>query len=170
MNIDDILDKLDDAIEEAWTLPLSKGRRVVDADKIGDLIDDIRLNLPVEIKQARAIVSDRGEIIDGAKKEAGNIVAKTKDKASVLVMESEILREAQKRANEIIDSAKKYSLEIAEAAKKNSNEIMETAKKNSKEIKQLSSQYSEKVLKSTEEQMVKNITEVRQVLNELKKY
>ena len=41
---------------------------MVDADKVRDLIDDIRLNIPGEIKQAKAIVSDRAEIIDGAKK------------------------------------------------------------------------------------------------------
>ena len=46
MNIDEILDLLDEALEDAWTLPLSGGRRVVDIEKMRELTDDIRLNLP----------------------------------------------------------------------------------------------------------------------------
>ena len=71
MNIDEILDVIDELLDRAWSLPLSGGRCVVDADKVRDLIDDIRLNIPGEIKQAKAIVSDRAEIIDGAKKRGG---------------------------------------------------------------------------------------------------
>ena len=68
MNIDEILDVIDELLDRAWSLPLSGGRCVVDADKVRDLIDDIRLNIPGEIKQAKAIVSDRAEIIDGSRR------------------------------------------------------------------------------------------------------
>jgi hypothetical protein len=44
MNIEEILDMLDDLIDKAWGLPLTGGRCVVDAEKVRDLIDDIRLN------------------------------------------------------------------------------------------------------------------------------
>ena len=63
MNIDEILDVIDELLDRSWSLPLSGGRCVVDADKVRDLIDDIRLNIPSEIKQAKAIVSDRTDII-----------------------------------------------------------------------------------------------------------
>lgn len=76
MNIDEILDLLDEALEDAWTLPLSGGRRVVDIEKMRELTDDIRLNLPAEVRQAKAIVNDRAEIISTAKKEAASIVKK----------------------------------------------------------------------------------------------
>ena len=42
MNIDEILDVIDELLDRAWSLPLSGGRCVVDADKVRDLIDDIR--------------------------------------------------------------------------------------------------------------------------------
>ena len=46
MNIDDILDAMDEMLDRAWNLPLTGGRCVVDAEKVRDLIDDIRLNMP----------------------------------------------------------------------------------------------------------------------------
>lgn len=79
MNIDDILDAMDEMLDRAWNLPLTGGRCVVDAEKVRDLIDDIRLNMPAEIKQAKQIVADRADIISVAKKEAEDIVRKAEE-------------------------------------------------------------------------------------------
>ena len=57
MNIEEILDLLDELLDRSWNLPLSGGRCVVDAEKVRDLLDDVRLNMPTEIKQAKAIVA-----------------------------------------------------------------------------------------------------------------
>lgn len=70
MNIEEILDMLDELLDRAWNLPLSGGRCVIDAEKVREMVDDIRLNLPDEIKQAKAIVKDRTEILSSAKSEA----------------------------------------------------------------------------------------------------
>ena len=48
MNIEEILDVMDELLDRSWSLPLSGGRCVVDAEKIRDLVDEIRLNLPAE--------------------------------------------------------------------------------------------------------------------------
>lgn len=90
MNIDEILDVIDELLDRSWSLPLSGGRCVVDADKVRDLIDDIRLNIPAEIKQAKAIVSDRTDIIENAKKEAEQIVRKAEDRARTLIAQEEV--------------------------------------------------------------------------------
>lgn len=146
MNIEDILNKLDETIEEAWSVPLSQGRRVVDASRVQELIDDIRLNVPTEIRQARAIVGDRNDIIKDARKEAEVIVERARKKASMLVEESEVLREATKKATEILD----------------------TANKNANEVKRISATYSEKILKVSEEQMAKSIYDLRQAITQIK--
>ena len=69
MNIDEILNMIDDMLEEAWSLPFSGGRCVVDAQKVKECIEDIRLNLPGEIKQAKMIVADRNDIIKSAERQ-----------------------------------------------------------------------------------------------------
>ena len=68
MSIEEILDQLDELIDRAWSLPLTGGRCVVDADKVRELLDDVRLNMPTEIRQAQPIVADRPEIVNTAKK------------------------------------------------------------------------------------------------------
>ena len=59
MNIDELLDVMDETLEEAVNLPFTGGKRMVDVEKVRDIIDDIRLNMPAEIRQAKAIVQDR---------------------------------------------------------------------------------------------------------------
>ena len=81
MTVEELLDQIDDMIDKAWSFPLSGGRCVVDANHLRDIIDDIRGNIPSEVRQARAIVSDRADIIATAKREAEGIVRNAEDRA-----------------------------------------------------------------------------------------
>ena len=63
MTVDELLEQIDDMIDKAWSMPLSGGKCLVEADRLRDLIDDIRGNMPSEVRQAKAIVSDRSQII-----------------------------------------------------------------------------------------------------------
>ena len=94
MNIDEILDMLDELLDRAWNLPLSGGRCVIDAEKVREMVDDIRLNLPDEIKQAKAIVKDRSEILSSAKTEAEAIVRKAEERARVMIAQDEVMKQA----------------------------------------------------------------------------
>ena len=87
MNIDELLNMMEEMLEEATGLPFAGGKRVVDADRMQDIIDEVRLNLPTEVRQAKAIVNDRAEIVADAKREAEAIVKKAEDRARVLVSE-----------------------------------------------------------------------------------
>ena len=58
---------------------------MVDVEKVRDIIDDIRLNMPAEIRQAKAIVQDRADIVESAKKEAEAIVKRAEDRARAMV-------------------------------------------------------------------------------------
>ena len=68
MTIRENLDLIDDILDTALSVPLSRGKSIVDIDKIRDALDDIRLNMPSELKQAKMIVEDRKTIIDDARK------------------------------------------------------------------------------------------------------
>ena len=69
MTIDKTLDKMDDLLNEGVAMPLT-GRRLIDVEKMQDLIDDLRMNLPQEIKDAKAVVSERNEILEQAEAQA----------------------------------------------------------------------------------------------------
>lgn len=139
MNIDEILDVMDELLDRSWSLPLSGGRCVVDADKIRDLVDEIRLNLPAEIKQARGIVADRSEILSDAKKEAEQTIRKAEERARALIAQEEITKAAQAKASEMISRAQMKAREIRQAAQ----------------------EFSDSCLQRTEEVMVKSLTEVK---------
>lgn len=139
MSIEEILDVLDELLDRAWSLPLSGGRCVVDADKVRDLLDEVRLNLPGEIKQARSIVADRGEIISVAKREAEGIVQRAEDRAKALVSKEEIVKQSQARATELMQQAQMKSREIRSAAQ----------------------DYSENVLRQTEESLTRSLSDVK---------
>ena len=124
MNIEEVLDLLDELLDKSWSLPLSGGRCVVDAEKVRDFIDDIRINLPTEIKQAKAIVSDRSEILDAAHREAEGIIRKAEERAKALIAQEEIIKISQTKASEILAQTQMQSREIRQAAQSFSDDIL----------------------------------------------
>ncbi len=125
MNVEELLDQLDEVIDKG--LGLGSRRCIVDAEKIRILIDDIRLNMPQEIKQARSIVSDRADIITTAKREAEGIIHQAEEKAKTLVAQEEITRQAQARAADIIAQSQQRSREMRKAAQEFVDDIMRRA-------------------------------------------
>ena len=66
VTIEEILEQIDDMLDAAWAMPLSGGKGAVDAEKLRGLIDAVRGNMPAEVRQARAIVQDRADILSTA--------------------------------------------------------------------------------------------------------
>ena len=124
MNIEEVLDLLDELLDKSWSLPLSGGRCVVDAEKVRDFIDDIRINLPSEIKQAKAIVNDRSEILEAARREAEGVIRKAEDRARSLIAQEEIIKISQSKASEILAQTQMQSREMRQAAQSFSDDIL----------------------------------------------
>ena len=139
MSIEEILDQLDELIDRSWSLPLTGGRCVVDADKVRELLDDVRLNMPTEIRQAQSIVADRTEIINNAKKEAETIIARAEKRAAALVDQEEIVRQSKNKAAEIAQQAQQQSREMRQSAK----------------------DFVDNILKNTEETLAASLNEVK---------
>ena len=116
MSIDKSLDKLDDMLEEAWNLPLMSGKRMVDFKRMRDALDDIRLNLPREIKESKLIINDRDQILKDARAEAEDIIKRAEQKARQLISQEEVLKEAQSRASALLTDAQTRSKEMERAS------------------------------------------------------
>jgi F0F1-type ATP synthase membrane subunit b/b' len=125
MNMEEMLEQLDEVLDTGMKLPGKK--TVVDVEKIRAMIDDLRLNMPSEIKQARGIVADRTEIITTAKKEADSIIRSAEERAKALVAQEEITRLAQEKAGEIISAAQTKSREMRKAAQDFVDDLMRRA-------------------------------------------
>ena len=105
MNVNELLDTIEDALEEGANVPLSGGKKIVDVEQIRDLLDEIRANLPGELRQAQQIVNDRAQIVETANAQAQVIVKKAEERARILTSEAEIVKAAQQRAAEITTAA-----------------------------------------------------------------
>ena len=124
MRVEEVLDMLDELLDHSWSMPLTAGRCLVDAEKVRDLIDDIRINLPGEISQARAIVDDREHIIATARQEAAGLIRKAEDRAKALVANEEITKLSQSRASEIISQTQLQAREMRAGAQSFSDDIL----------------------------------------------
>ena len=141
MNVNELLDTIEDTLEESTSMPLSGGKRLVDVEKVRDYLDDIRANLPGELRQAQQIVNDRAQIVEMANAQAQAIVKKAEERARILVSEAEIVKAAQQRAGEITTAAQ--------------NEA--------RTLRQTVTDYCDNMLKNTEETMVENAAQVKNV-------
>lgn len=115
MNIDEVLEMLDDLLDKAPGVPFSGKKAVVDADNIRDLLNEIRLSLPQEIKHAKLIVQDRQQIISDANKEAESIVRRAEERAKSIVSNDEITKQAKVKGTEILTQAQSKAKEIRTA-------------------------------------------------------
>lgn len=112
MSVDELLDTMEDEMDASRAIPLS-GKRMVDVDRMHDLIDEVRRSLPDEIRQAKAIVNDRSQILSDAKREAESLVQKAEDRARSLVSQEQVVRDAQRRAAEILQTAQNQGREVS---------------------------------------------------------
>ena len=124
MIIDDILDMMDDLLDNAASVPFSVKKSIVDGDQMRDYINEIRLNLPQEIRQAKLIVRDRQSIISDANKEADNIIRRAEERAKVIFSNDEITKAAKARAVEITNQAQNKAKEIKNAANRYIDDIL----------------------------------------------
>lgn len=116
MKVEMLVDELSQLIDEAWSLPLSGGKTVINAERARELIEEIKTNMPQEIRQAKNIAADRNTILTKAKEEAESIVQKAEERAKAMIAQSEIVRQAQQKSQEIISDANQKASEIKTAA------------------------------------------------------
>lgn len=139
-SVQELLDMLYTMVTEAWGLPLGAEKCVIERDKVLDLLDEIKAQLPTELAEAQRLVSARNEFIANAKREAESIRKVAEDRARQLVDEQEIVR----------------------AAKAKSNNLLSAAEAKSMELRRVANDYADDALRRTEEAITEALNEVRQ--------
>ena len=111
MEILQIIDILEDKVEQSKTIPLLN-RALIDREDILASVEELRLHLPDDMKQARFIKDERKRILAEAQAEAEEIIKNAKLKTEKMVDEHEITKKAYEQANQIIAAAQKNSREL----------------------------------------------------------
>ena len=123
MDILALIDRIEELIDSGRSLPITSSR-MVDADKVYELIDEIRAQFPDELKQARWIVKERQEMLEEAEKEANRMLEDARERAQALAGEQEIVKLAEQQAAEILDNSRAREREIRLGAEDYADEML----------------------------------------------
>jgi len=122
----DFLDEMEEILDHGKPVPFTN-RVSIDRDRIFDIIERIRLNLPIEIDKAQKIVSDHERIIADARSKSGVIVDEARLEADKLADDHEVYRLAVQQANELIDKTKKEANDIRQNVMEYADDILAKA-------------------------------------------
>jgi fructoselysine-6-P-deglycase FrlB-like protein len=107
MDILHLIDQLEALLNEGSHPPLVGKRVLLDEQRAWEIIDQMRVSIPDEVKKAKRINQERDRIIAQANEEATRIVELGRDEAQQLASETEIARQAQARAQTILERAQR---------------------------------------------------------------
>lgn len=105
MSIDEILEEMDELLDKASSVPFVAHKKVIDGERMRELINDVRLNMPHELKEAKKIEFDCQRILNEAKLNAEAIIRKAEERAAQIVSREAIVTEAKKKALDMLTKA-----------------------------------------------------------------
>ena len=124
MEIFTLLETLEEALEKSRTIPFSD-KCIVDKEEFFEIIKEISIKLPDELKQAKWVKEERSRIIVEAKKEADDIVKEAENRIISMIDEHEITRKAYEQKAQIIETANEMSREISKGTKDYADNLLE---------------------------------------------
>lgn len=105
MDILHLIDRLEELFNESRALPFTHNV-IVDEDKMLDIIDQMRITIPEEVKKAQQLLNQSERILAQAEEKANRTTALAAEKADQMTSEDALLEEAQKRADKILEQAR----------------------------------------------------------------
>jgi cell division septum initiation protein DivIVA len=115
MDVLQLIDRLEQLVTSGTRLPLSS-RTMIDEQAFLDIIDQLRVTVPEELKQARRFTQERDRIMQQAEAEAEKILNAAQERATLMLQDSEILRRAQDDAQRLIAAANDEADDIRQGA------------------------------------------------------
>lgn len=122
-DVNRLIDMVYERIEEAKSPALKPNLSMVERDEILDLLDEMRAQLPVEIKRAQELLAAREKFVEDAKRDVERMMRQAELEAKTKVSDSEVLYAAKEKARQIIAQAEERSRKLYQVA----NEYAEDA-------------------------------------------
>ena len=151
MDILQLIDRLEELFNDAKALPFTHNV-VVDEDRMLELIDQMRIAIPEEVKKAQQLMAQRDRVMAQAQEEANRTLQISRDKADQLVQKDMVAQEAQRRADQIVSQARAE----AEATRADAdNYVVDTLMQLQDQIAKMGNQVSNGIRMVQEDQMRK---------------
>lgn len=135
--IEQLITEIEEYIDSCKFQPLSTSKIIVNKEELDELLVELRLRIPDEIKQYQKIISNQEAILSDAHSKADAMLAEATAQTNELVNEHEIMQKAYAHANDVIAQAQAQAQAIVDSAVADANNI-----------RQGSIQYTDEMLKS----------------------
>lgn len=121
--IEQLIEEIYEFVESCKMQPLSSTKVVVPKDQLYDLLDELRLRTPDEIKRYQKIISNRDAILQDAQEKANNMLAEAEAQTNALIDEHQIMQQAYYQANEVVNQATEQANQMLEQASQDADQI-----------------------------------------------
>ena len=121
--MEQIIEEIEEYIDNCKYQPLSSTKIVVNKDELEELLTELKMKTPEEIKRYQKIISNKEAILADAQAKADAIIAQAQVKTDELVSEHQIMQQAYAKANEIIMLATKNAQDMLDKATEDANSI-----------------------------------------------
>ena len=121
--IEQLIDELEEYIESCKPKFMSNSEIIVNKDEIDELLRELRMKTPDEIKRYQKIISNKEAILNDARAKAEALINEATIHTNELISEHEIMQQAYAQANEVVSMASKQAQEILDKATTEANEL-----------------------------------------------
>lgn len=125
--IEQIIEEIEEFVDSCKFQPLSSTKIVVNKEELEELLRELRMKTPDEIKRYQKIISNKDAILEDAQTKADNIIAEAQAQAQKIVSESEVMQVALQQSNQLIEQTNAQAQEIMDRATEDSNNIRMSA-------------------------------------------
>jgi F0F1-type ATP synthase membrane subunit b/b' len=105
MDILQLIDRLEELFNESKSIPLTRNV-MVDEDRMLDIIDQMRIAIPEEVKKAQQLLGQRDRVLAQAQEEANRTLEIARQKADQMVGKDIVMQEAQRRYEQLLAQAR----------------------------------------------------------------
>jgi len=125
--IEQLIDEIEEYIDSCKYQPLSSSKIIVNKEEIDELLRELRMKTPEEIKRYQKIISNKEAILNDAKAKAEALINEATVHTNELISEHEIMRQAYEQANEVVTMASHQAQEILDNATLEANSVRAAA-------------------------------------------
>ena len=125
--IEQIIAELEEYIDKCKYQPLSNSKIIVNRDELDEIIEELKMSIPDEIKKYQRIIANRDAILRDAQDKSDIMIKKANQMTSNLVSEHEIMQQAYKEASRVIEEATSQAGRILDKATAEANEVKRAA-------------------------------------------
>lgn len=152
MQILELIDSLEELVVQARRLPVG-GNLVVDRKRMLDIIDQLRLSVPADLRQAAEILETRDSILKDARETAEQIRIQTEHERARRLDENALVRESRERAQQLLmDAEERARQAITEADAMAAAHLSEAAEAAQRQMEDIDN-YALAILRRLEEQL-----------------